>query len=168
VSQAGSGRRQILIVCHANTSRSVIAEAVLLRLLHEQGLSERVGVASGGIAPYARDGSLASLDARLVLREIGIDISPQTVAIDLKRHPEHFEAAHVILAMTDEQRRMLAAFPAADGKPVLLVRELVGESGDVDDPAMQDECVFQHCRDEIVRCLRDGLPALLERLEVRA
>jgi protein-tyrosine-phosphatase len=166
VSTAGSTRRQVLIVCHANTSRSIIAEAVLLRLLNERGLSERVGVSSGGIAPFARDGSLASLDARLVLRDIGIDIPPETGATDLKRHPEHFEAADLILAMTDEQRRMLAGFPAADGKPVLLVRELVGESGDVDDPAMKDESVFQHCRDEIVRCLRDGLPALLERLEV--
>jgi len=30
-------RRQILVVCHANTSRSIIAEKVLLRMLAERG-----------------------------------------------------------------------------------------------------------------------------------
>ena len=45
---------------------------------------------------------------------------------------------------------------------MLTLRELAGETGDIDDPAMQDEDVFRHCRDEIVRCLERGLPRLLE------
>jgi len=129
-------------------------------------LADRVEVSSGGLAPFARDGSLVSLDAVLVLREVGIDIPRETGATDLKRHPEQFEAADLIVAMTEEQREMLVDFPAATGTPVTLLRELVGEAGDIDDPAMKDESVFQQCREEIMRCLRDGLPALLERLEV--
>jgi hypothetical protein len=41
----------------------------------------------------------------------------------------------------------------------------VGETGDIDDPSMQDEDVFRYCRDEIVRCLDGGLDTLLAHLE---
>ena len=156
-----SPRRRVLFVCHANTSRSIIAEAVLRRLLGEQGHATRVEVRSGGIAPFARDGSLVSLDARLVLREVGIDIPPEAGATDLKHQRHLLDGADVILVMTEEQRRMLAAFPEAAGKRVLTIRELAGESGDIADPAMQDEDVFRHCRDEITRCLARGLERLL-------
>lgn len=158
-----ASKRRILIICHANTSRSIIAEAVLLRLLASRGVADRFEVRSGGIAPYARTGSLVSLDARFVLRDIGIDLPEGAGATDLKRERHLVERAHVILAMTDEQRRMLASgFPESHGKPVLLLRELAGSAGDIADPAMQSEDVFRHCRDEIVRCLETGLPRLLE------
>ena len=158
--------RRVLIVCHANTSRSIIAESVLLRLVADRGLTDRCLVRSGGIAPYARDGSLPSLDARFVLESIGLSLPPGAAATDLKRHPELFEETDVILAMTAQQRDMLAGFPVRPGCPVLLLRELIGEAGDIEDPAMQDQDVFEHCRDEIVRCLEGGLDGLLARLEV--
>jgi protein-tyrosine-phosphatase len=156
-------RRRILIICHANTSRSIIAEAVLLRLLASRGMADRFEVRSGGIAPFARDGSLVSLDARFVLRDIGIDLPEGAGATDLKRQRHLIEQADVILAMTDEQRRMLAkGFPESHCKRVVLLRELAGDGGDIDDPAMQSEDVFRHCRDEIVRCLEAGLLRLIE------
>jgi protein-tyrosine-phosphatase len=155
--------RRILIICHANTSRSIIAEAVLLRLLASRGVADRFAVRSGGIAPYARDGSLVSLDARFVLRDIGIHLPDGAGATDLKRQRHLVEQADVILAMTEEQRAMLAkTFPESTGKPVWLLRELAGDTGDINDPAMQSEDVFRHCCDEIVRCLEAGLPRLLE------
>jgi protein arginine phosphatase len=153
--------RRVLIVCHANTSRSIIAEKVLQRMLAERGLAGTVEVRSGGIAPYARDGSLVSLDARFVLREVGIDLPRDAGATDLKRQRHLLETADVILVMTDEQRRMLATFPEAAGKPVLTVRELAGDSGDIADPAMQDEDVFRRCRDDITDCLARGIERLL-------
>ena len=153
--------RRVLIVCHANTSRSIIAEKMLQRLLEERGLAGAVEVRSGGIAPFARDGSLVSLDARLVLREVGIELPPGAGATDLKRQRHLLEAADVIVVMTEEQRAMLATFPEAGGKPVLTVRELGGEAGDIADPAMQDEDVFRRCRDDITRCLARGLERLL-------
>ena len=156
-------RLKILIICHANTSRSIIAEALLKRMLSERALDDRVSVQSGGIAPYARDGALVSLDARLVLRDEGIHIPPDSVATDLKAHRHLITEADLILAMTDEQRQMLAkGFPEAEGKPVVLLRELAGDTGDIADPSMQNEDVFRYCRDEIVRCLEAGLPRLLE------
>jgi len=161
VTDAVAPARRVLVVCHANTSRSIIAEKILQRLLAEHGLAGAVEVRSGGIAPYARDGSLVSLDARLVLQEVGIDLPPGAGATDLKRQRHLLAEADVILVMTEEQRRMLGAFPEAAGKPILTVRELAGESGDIADPAMQDEDVFRGCRDEITRCLARGLERLL-------
>ena len=157
-----SPRRRILIVCHANTSRSIIAEKVLLRLVASRGLGSEVEVRSGGIAPFARDGSLVSLDARFVLQEIGIELPEGAGATDLKRQRHLISAADVILVMTDEQRRMLGGFEEATGKRVLTLRELAGEAGDIADPSMQSEDFFRNCRDEIVRCLERGFERLVE------
>jgi protein-tyrosine-phosphatase len=161
VTDAAPPRRRVLVVCHANTSRSIIAEAVLQRLLAARGLEGAVEVRSGGIAPYARDGSLVSLDARFVLEEVGIALPRDAGATDLKRQRHLLAEADMILVMTEEQRRMLAAFAEADGTPVLTLRELAGGTGDIADPAMQDEAVFRRCRDEITDCLARGLERLL-------
>lgn len=158
--------RRILVVCHANVSRSVIAEKILQRLLTARGLDRAVEVRSGGIAPYARDGSLMSLDAHFALRDAGIDVPRDTCATDLKRQRHLVAGADLILVMTEEQRRMLAAgFPEAAGKTVLTLRELAGEAGDIEDPAMRDEHFFRHTLAEIQRCLEAGFPRLVAGLE---
>ena len=68
-------------------SRSIIAEALLKKMLAERGRDDVV-VASGGIAPYARDTSLVSMDARLVLRGLRgarAELSLAVLAYNLKR-----------------------------------------------------------------------------------
>jgi protein-tyrosine-phosphatase/8-oxo-dGTP pyrophosphatase MutT (NUDIX family) len=152
--------RDVLIVCHANTSRSVIAEHLLRRLLTRAGRDDIV-VRSGGIAPYARDGMLVSLDARLVLAEVGVEIPPDTTATDLKSKRHLLAGADLILVMTNEQRCMLDAYPETRGKPVFTLLEFAGESGDVDDPAGRGEDVFRACRQEIARSLEKALPRLI-------
>src|SRR5262245_10941122 len=124
-------------------------------------MDHAVAGSSGGLAPVARDGSLVSLDAKLVLREIGIPEPPKPGATDLKRNRHLLAEADLILVMTEQQRQMLGGFEEAAGKRVLTLRELAGESGDIEDPAMKDEDVFRRCRDEIVECLERGLPRLL-------
>jgi protein-tyrosine-phosphatase len=49
----------VLVICHANTARSVMAEVLLRTMLTERGLSDTIRVRSAGVAPYARDGMLA-------------------------------------------------------------------------------------------------------------
>jgi len=145
---------RILIICHANTSRSVIAEALLKQLLRERGLADRISVQSGGIAPYARDGALVSLDARLVLRDEGIHLPPDSVATDLKTNRSLIAEADLILAMTDEQLHMLrATFPEAAGREAHTLKAFAGLTGDIEDPAGRDEAFFAARRDEIKACL---------------
>jgi protein-tyrosine-phosphatase len=132
---------------------------LLKKMLAELGRHD-VAVTSGGIAPYARDSSLVSMDARLVLREDAIVISPEATACDLKRHRDRLLEADLIVTMTTEQKRMLANFPEVIGKEVLTLPEAAGEPGDVEDPAGRDEDFYRACRDQIRRCLHKAMDRL--------
>ena len=52
-----------------------MAEHIIARELRLRGLDHEIRVRSAGIAPYARDGALVSLDTRMVLRDIGIHLA---------------------------------------------------------------------------------------------
>jgi protein-tyrosine-phosphatase len=169
---SGSGRgrsgsaaravKTVLLVCHANTARSVIAQVLLERMLAERGASHGIRIRSGGIANYARDGMLPSLDARIVLREEGIELTEDgLVSTDLKRHRHLMAEADLILTMTTAQKALVEVYAEADGRPLFTLKEFAGEDGDIGDPATQGEDVFRACRDEIKRCLDRALDRLL-------
>ena len=154
--------RGVLLVCHANTCRSVMAHALLERMLEERGLGGQVTVRSAGVSPYARDGMYASLDARLVLKELGILLAEDTItSTDLKSHRDLLAAADIVVTMTAEQKRLVAALADGGARPTLTLRELAGETGDISDPVGQGEETYRACRDEIARCLEKGFPRLL-------
>ncbi|MBI3782578.1 MAG: low molecular weight protein arginine phosphatase [Deltaproteobacteria bacterium] len=153
--------RRILFICHANTSRSVIAEALLKRMIEERALQEHLTVESGGVAAYARDGALVSMDARLVLRDEGIHIPADSVSTDLKRNRHLIEDADLILAMTEEQIQMLRNnFPEAEGKEVHTLKEFAGGYGNIEDPVGKGEDEYASCRDEIKACLERAIDRL--------
>ena len=154
--------RTVLVVCHANTARSVMAHLLLEKMLTERAAHHRVRVRSGGIASYARDGMLPSLDARLVLREDGIHLGEDTLtSTDLRQHRDLLAEADLILTMTRAQKEAVAGFAETDGRALFTLREFVGEDGDIGDPAMQGEEAFRACRDEIKRCLEKSIDRLL-------
>jgi protein-tyrosine-phosphatase len=151
----------ILIICHANTSRSVIAESLLKKMLGERGLDDRLSVRSGGVAAYARDSALVSMDAELVLREVGIEAPAKRFATALRNNRHLVAEADLILAMTHQQIGMLRQrFPEAEGKEVYTLKEFAGGFGDIEDPSGKDEDVFAACRDEI----KQALEAIVARL----
>jgi protein-tyrosine-phosphatase len=138
-----------------------MAHVLLERMLAERGLGT-IQVRSAGVALFARDGMLASLDARIVLREVGIHLAEEAfTSTDLKRHPELLEQAGVVVTMTADQKQVVVGL-GADSRPVLTLRELAGEDGDIGDPVGQGEEVYRACRDEIARCLDKGLDRLLD------
>ena len=97
-----------------------MAEHILRRELDALGFDHRITITSAGIAPYARDGALVSLDTRMALRDVGIDIGDQATSTDLKRHPEMLEQTDLIIAMTEQQaRELVERFPGAAGRPVV-------------------------------------------------
>lgn len=156
----------VLLVCHANTCRSVMAHVLLEKMLVERGTNGHVRVRSGGIANHARDGMIPSLDARLVLREWDIHLSEDAFAsTDLRRHREIVAEAHLIVTMTAEQKHTIGGYEEARGRPVLTLHELAGEGGDVDDPFGQSEDRYRATRDEIKRCLDLGLDRMLSLLD---
>ena len=154
--------RSVLFICAANTARSVMAEHILRRELRKHGIDEHhLRVSSAGIAPYARDGALVSLDTRLALREDGIHLGEEATSTDLKRHPEMLAEAELVLAMTEQQARdLLAKFPVSNPDRVHTLRSFTGSSGDIEDPFEKGDLVFAACREEIKRLI----PRLIERI----
>lgn len=157
-------RKRVLVVCHANTARSVMAQKLIERMLAERGLDDRVHVSSAGVWAYARDGMIPSLDARLALREVGIELAEDGMASTaLREHPEILDAADLVVAMTVEQTYLVRALADSRRVDVVTLPELAGESGDIADPAGQGEEAFRAARDEIMRCLALGFDRMVQR-----
>jgi len=158
-------RKRVLVVCHANTARSVMAQKLIERMLAERGLGERLHVSSAGVWIHARDGMIPSLDARLALKEVGIPLAEDAMASTaLRDHPELLAAADLVVTMTAEQTALVLALADGEGVDVVTLPELAGESGDIADPAGQGEEAFRAARDEIMRCLALGFDRMIARV----
>ena len=154
--------KTVLVVCHGNTCRSVMAQALLEQMLAARRAGGAIRVSSGGVGNNARDGMIPSLDARLVLREEGIHLAETSiVSTDLRQHRDLIAGADLILTMTAQQKLALASLVETDGRAVFTLREFAGEDGDIGDPMGQSEDVYRACRDEIKRCLKLSLDRLL-------
>ncbi|HUE38563.1 MAG TPA: hypothetical protein VMR29_03615 [Candidatus Binatia bacterium] len=156
----------VLFVCHANTSRSIMAEILLRHMLQERGLAQSIKVHSAGVAPFARDGALVSIDTRFALRDHGIELADGKTSTALRRNLHLLESADLVLAMTAEQKTILEAFAQAAGRPVYTLREYAGDSGDIADPASRDESFFRDTCALIKRTLEQALPRLLQDAEL--
>lgn len=139
-----------------------MAEHILRRELRKHGIEEHhVTIKSAGIAPYARDGALVSLDTKMALREDGIHLDDEATSTDLKRHPEMLDEAELVIAMTDQQaRELLERFQVGNPERVHTLRSFAGEKGDIDDPYEKGDEVFAECREEIKRLT----PLLIRRI----
>ena len=139
-----------------------MAEHLMVRELRGRDAIERVRIRSAGIAPYARDGALVSLDTRMALRDVGIHLGEEATSTDLKRHPELLEEADVVIAMTNEQARHLRErFEVPEDLEIHTLRSFVEESGDIEDPFEKGDAVFAECRDEIMRLVPRAIDRIL-------
>jgi protein-tyrosine-phosphatase len=139
-----------------------MAETLLRHLFEARGLNHRFHVDSAGVAAYARDGALVSLDTRFALRDHGIHVGEETRSRDLKRNLHLLEDADLVLAMTEEQKEIVARMPQAAGKPLYTLKEYAGEAGDIADPATKDGSVFEETCRTIKACLERSLPRMIE------
>jgi protein-tyrosine-phosphatase len=154
--------KTVLVVCHGNTCRSVMAHVLLEKMLAERGAAEAISVRSGGVGGNARDGMIPSLDARIVLREDGIHLGENTItSTDLRRHREIVTGADLILTMTAEQKTLVGAVADTGARPVFTLGEFAGDGGDIRDPMGHDEDRYRATRDEIRRCLERSIDRLL-------
>ncbi len=146
---------KLLLVCSVSTARSKMAEGFFRDFFIRNGMD--VSVSSGGIASNARDGMLISLDAKLVMKEIGIILSDNEVSIDLKKRPELIRQADLILTLTEKHKKEVLEYNNSGENKVQTLREFAGESGDIEDPSMKGVEGFRKSRDEINRCIFKGL-----------
>jgi len=146
--------QSILIVCSVNTARSRMVEGFLRDFFTKLNLDIKVN--SGGISSNARDGMTISMDAKLVMEEVGIKLSDSALSTDLKKHHEFVKEADLILTLTTKHKEEIQDFFNIDNKDILTIKEFAGESGDIEDPSMKEE-LFRKVRDEIIDYLMKGL-----------
>jgi len=147
--------KSILVVCSVNTARSRMAEGFLKDFFSRHNLN--VVVKSGGISSHARDGMLISMDAKLVMEEIGIKLPDNSASIDLKKHSEFIIDVDLILTLTEKHKTELIKFINVNHKEIFTLKEFAGSSGDIKDPSMKEIEGFRIARDEILDSLLKGL-----------
>lgn len=150
--------KSILVVCSVNTARSPIVQGYLTEFF--KNLSLNVDVNSCGVASNARDGMLISLDAKLVMKEEGINLPENAKSIDLKKHKDFLKNADLILTLTEQHKREIINLNGLKKdlkERILTLRGFAGENGDIEDPSMKGIDGFRKTRKEIKKCLIKGL-----------
>jgi protein-tyrosine-phosphatase len=151
--------KTVLFVCTANICRSPMAAAILRARLAEAGLAHRVNVESAGV--WARNGQPAAEDAVTVLAGRSI---PLTGHRSRTLTAKMLESADVILAMEEAHRRSIFYLAPGQLRKVLLLSELVGDHGDVDDPYGGPIEGYVNTAAHLESLIDAGLPRLLKQL----
>ena len=152
-------RRLLVFVCHGNTVRSPMAQAICnaelaVRLDVPSESLDRLGLIkamSAGLT--ARPGASLAADVEHALRELGVPVTDHSAHNLTHRVAEKAEA---IFCMTEAQRNQLvAAFPAAESKSFRLVPH-----ADISDPHGSSPEGFVDCARLIQDHVRHRLDAL--------
>ncbi|MEJ2252062.1 MAG: hypothetical protein P8Y70_19235 [Candidatus Lokiarchaeota archaeon] len=147
--------KSILIACAVNTARSRIAEGFFNYFFSKNKL--KIDIKSCGVGSNARDGMLISLDAILVMKEIGIELSTKSLSKSLKNHLELLNECDLIITMTGKQKKSVLKINQNNTIPVITLNEFAGKDGNIDDPSMKGIEGFRKIRDEIKECIVNGL-----------
>jgi protein-tyrosine phosphatase len=151
---------RVLIVCTANRGRSPIAEAILRRMLAEQGLGDRVSVESAGLCTYELDlaGQPANPLSVAVAGKHGLDLSRHVVRPVTR---SLVEASDLVIVMETWQSKVLRTVYRGPSPTIVMLRDLSGVNNDSDTPDIAGsppEAIEQYIV-EAERCLSAGLRA---------
>jgi protein-tyrosine-phosphatase len=151
--------KSILFVCSANQCRSPMAEVLFKDLVRERGEADDWRVESAGVWAYA--GAQATDNAQRAMMERGLDLSghrSQPATNDL------LSQFDLVIVMTREhEEALLEQMPELDGR-IFLLRELVGEKGDFEDPVGGSLDVYRYAADELKELLTESYQTIKKQL----
>lgn len=146
----------VLFVCSGNTCRSVMAEALMRKILRDRGLGVATQVGSAGL--HAVEGAPAAEAAREVLRERGVDLGPHRARQLTAAMVEH---AGWIVTMTAALRDEARSRYPEKADRIVSLGDLAGTGADVPDPY---GLPLERYR-ETAGLLEDSLPWVITLLE---
>ena len=155
------GVTRIAAVCTGNICRSPMAEAVLRDLVErDERLRDTVIVSSAGTARW-HEGSEMDPRARRALDRAGVRAAGSPAAY---ADAAFLDAQDVVIVMTREHRDDVLARRTRDALDVVLLRDLIDESGlDLADPYYGTDADFDDCLAVIQRAGRRWTSELLRR-----
>ena len=144
--------KNILMVCTGNTCRSPMAKALLEDMIEKDPVLSKAGieVLSAGVEQPVFDEATA--EAIEAMRDYGLDLGSHR---SQRLSDRLVERADLILVMESwHQKTISATFPQCDGK-IHLMKEYVGDSGEVEDPYCEGMEVYKKCAADLKNLLLD-------------
>ena len=138
----------VLFICTGNTCRSPMAEGILKTIAKEKGLN----IVSKSAGIFANEGSPASENAVLTMKDIGIDIKTHRSTFVSK---ELMDESDIILTMTRSHKDILVDnYPEKKYKIFLLNEYAFARKKDIQDPFGGDIYMYEMARDEIIEAIK--------------
>lgn len=152
VTDDGAAVTRVTAVCTGNICRSPMAEVVLRDLVErDERLRDVVTVSSAGTARW-HEGATMDPRARRALDRAGLHGAGSFASY---ADAAHLDAQDVVVVMTREHRDDVLARRTRTNGQVILLRELIGESGlDLADPYYGTDADFDECLVVIQRAAR--------------
>jgi protein-tyrosine phosphatase len=149
---------KVLFVCTGNTCRSPMAQYLLTDMLKESGRIDSFSVSSAGTRTV--DGLTAAVNAVLVLRESGIDMSGHRAS---QINQKIISEADLVLTMTKLHKAdILRLFPEFS-KKIYTLGEISGNPDEeISDPYGGDKQEYLRCVSQLKILLKQAVNKIIE------
>lgn len=150
--------KNILLISTDDTSRGVMAEAVLNRLFLERGITDMKLCSRGLVVLFPEP---VNSKTATVLENNGISCSEYR---SIQVRPEDFQGCDLVITMSrEEKNKVLEEYEALS--LVYTLKELAGEQGEMLDPYGKDLIDYEYCYREIERLAEKSLKNIVEGVE---
>lgn len=149
--------KKVLFVCLGNICRSPAAEGILLHLLSQQGLNDRISVDSAGTSGYHR-GQLPDSRMRKAAEQRGYELNSRARSLV----PKDIQDFDLIIAMDRDNYRAVHQLASTAAPHVKLLSDYLGSDWprDVPDPYHGGEEGFEY----VLNMLEAACPKILAEL----